>query len=559
MGRKQDDFINGMEAGARPFEKKFEQLSENTRKIGEAVNTRLDGIGEVIDILADDLSDMQKKELYHLNTPYDLKEDLDDDEKEIVASLLLVLSEFTENNEYQKKFIRAVNAYIGVKAPQAGFDIACIENIENIKSQKIIMQTIMEYLYLSTEDFSFLEEMEEVFDHFSVNKKGIREIESYIETIYRATGKDGIAEKYGFVPKEEAMYSIQMEQEKKYEFPCYDGSDISEACADKINFRYHYVVLKEYLAYCEEGQIHCVHKQTGREIIISIDIEYVPSINNKNLCGYDKYIYLIHSSGIYMADIEIDSGMKKINEVRGDSGHPLEATQFYSQCNERYYVYKYVNDYDYLYCVDLKTMTINRMDISGAFKLVHNTVYFIKEGFILCKYDLETKMMKDSIAFIADMVSQKACSGFLGLDGYGAHSRTYQFGKYIISILESDADKLVYGCFDMQNESFQMNCIPNEDNVAINAYVAYNYIYCLSEDSDIVRYDILTKRMEKIVHAENAVYYYREGFMKKRKVLSVGNTRINIVGNWLYYRDSDDEECIHKINIEEKTEMVIDL
>lgn len=201
MGKQ--DFNKGMEAGAKPFEEKFQKLSEDNRKIGDKVNEKLDSFGNIIDAVMDDLSDMQKNELYHLNTPYDLKEDLDDDEKEILAALLLRLSEYTENNEFQKKFMRSVNAYIEVKSPQTGLDISCIENIENITSQKIILQAAMEYLYLMTGDFSFLEELEaEVFEHFSVNRKAIREIEEYIQTIDQATGKDGIAEKYGYVLEE---------------------------------------------------------------------------------------------------------------------------------------------------------------------------------------------------------------------------------------------------------------------------------------------------------------------------------------------------------------------
>lgn len=199
------DFNKGMEAGAKPFEEKFHQISEDTRKIGEKVNEKLDNLGNVMDAVIDDLSDMQKKELYHLNTPYDLKEDLDEDEKEILAALLLRLSEFTENNEYQKKFIRSVNAYIDIKSPQMGIDISCIENIESINSQRIILQTAMEYLYLACEDFSVMDDLEdEVFEHFSVNRKGVREIKGYIEAVYQAAGKDGIAEKYGFVPEEKA-------------------------------------------------------------------------------------------------------------------------------------------------------------------------------------------------------------------------------------------------------------------------------------------------------------------------------------------------------------------
>lgn len=210
------DFNKGMEAGAKPFEEKFENLSKETNKIGEKLNEKLDSLGDVMDIVLDDLSDIQKKELYNLNTPYDLKEDLDDDEKEILSALLIKLSENTKNNEYQRKFIRSVNNYIGITTPQTGLDISCIENIENINSQKIILQAVMEYMYLESCNFDFLNVYEEIFEHFSVNRKGIREIKEHIEAIYRATGEEGIAEKYGFVPEETREEIIDEETLKLY-------------------------------------------------------------------------------------------------------------------------------------------------------------------------------------------------------------------------------------------------------------------------------------------------------------------------------------------------------
>lgn len=210
------DFNKGMEAGAKPFEEKFENLSKETNKIGEKLNEKLDSLGDVMDIVLDDLSDIQKKELYNLNTPYDLKEDLDDDEKEILSALLIKLSENTKNNEYQRKFIRSVNNYIGITTPQTGLDISCIENIENINSQKIILQAVMEYMYLESYNFDFLNVYEEIFEHFSVNRKGIREIKEHIEAIYRATGEEGIAEKYSFVPEETREEIIDEETLKLY-------------------------------------------------------------------------------------------------------------------------------------------------------------------------------------------------------------------------------------------------------------------------------------------------------------------------------------------------------
>lgn len=571
MGRKQDDFMNGMEAGARPFAEKFKKLSEEPNKIVKSANTKLDVIGEVVDILADDLSDMQKKKLYDLNTPYDLKEELDSDEKEIVAALLLALSEYTENNEYQKKFIRAVNTYIDVKSPQTGFDVECIENIENIKSQKIIMQTIMEYLYLANEDFTFLDKMEEVFDHFSVNKKGIREIESYIEKIYRATGKDGIAEKYGFVPKEEAKSQAQTEQEEKkvYEFPYYDGSDISETCADKINTNSHYIVLKDYLVYCEGDyssykRIYRVHKQTGETKEIEIDIEDKTTISRYNVCGYDKYIYLVHTSGIYMMNVETDISMTKIKNIessesileKDEIGNPIEV---FPECNEQYLIYSIIRkkrdkEYETYYCINLQTMEEDEIELENIrekrYKLVNNIIYFIGDDYFLYKYNIETREQKR-----ITQLDYEAADTFLGhYNTTNDGKLTNQCKKYLISVKStwySDGG-IYYYCLDVENDLFDSINIQNTygyRDSEFHCFVAYDYIYFYSTSSIIERYNILTREKEEVIKTDTIFNSFKKGFFRTEKSY-ISVHEINIVGNWMYYRGKDGD--YYKVNIKEK-------
>lgn len=551
MGRKQDTFMKGMEAGARPFEEKFTKLSETTHQMGKEINSKLDGISGVIDILADDMSDMQKKELYNLNTPYDLKDDLDDDEKEIVVCSLLYLSRFTKNNEYQTKFLRSVINYTDMRTPSGDFDIACIENIENIKVQKIIMQTIMEYLYLETEDFSFLERLEDVFGYFSVNRKGIQEIKANIETIYRATGKEGLAEKYGFVPaKETSMKNIETEPAKKsYEFPCYDGSDISEACADAINIHHPYVVLKDYLVYCDSlyaphGQIYRVHKKTGERIKIAIDIESEDGININNLCGYDKYLYFIHVSGIYKIDIEAEANMKKIKNVNFNQTEELSQDDISPQCNEKYLIYpalKKEEENKCVYCcINLESMKEDEIKLFGlkAYRLVGNMVYYVgEEDYIskLYKYNLDTGEQKT----ITELDYEVAGS-FLQQNLFMGGQQTFQYGKYLISASQYEYEKGIYFyCLDMENDRFDSINIPDTnlyDNKAI-ATVSYNYIYYFSTSSVIERYNVITREKEEIIRTNHIVGSRKEGVLRKKvQFISYGHC-LQVVGNYIYFTE----------------------
>lgn len=587
MGRKQDTFMKGMEAGARPFEEKFTKLSETTHQMGKEINSKLDGISGVIDILADDMSDMQKKELYHLNTPYDLKEDLDDDEKEIIVCSLLYLSKYAQNNEYQMKFLRSVINYTDMRTPSGDFNIACVENIESIKVQKIIMQTLMEYLYLETEDFSFLERLENAFGYFSVNRKGIQEIEANIETIYRATGKEGLAEKYGFVPKgETTVENAETESpEKRDEFPCYDGSDISEACADAVNIHHHYVVLKDSIVYCDKGTIYNVHKQTGRKTKITVETEHTEDILASNLCGYDNYIYIFCRDKLYRADLNIDITMKQIAKIRckerwdavwGDQ----TPDSHYPQCNDKYLIYRtsecnfqsFGSD-NIICCIDLETMNeriiYNCRDLdSRIFKLSYNSVYIIDDRY--WKYDLKAGTLKDftdksinikDIAKLNYKIMENNIFRFQ-VDN-DREPQSSQYGKFIISLVDVNGviagtkdENVYYVCFDLEKEYFDAEVVPSDEFRKKHAFVMYNYIYYVSTDSIVERYDILTKKSEKIIEAKNVVEYFKEGVFKKKLASSIINSRVTfqVVGNWLYYLDK--LKIVHKVNITERREEI---
>ncbi len=723
MGKK--DFVKGMEAGAKPFERKFEELSENTRKIGEKIEKKLDGLGDIMDMVIDDLSDMQKKELYNLNTPYDLKEDLDDDEKEILAALLLKLSGLTKNNEFQKKFIRSVNAYIEVKAPQAGLDISCIENIENISSQKIIMQTVMEYLYLASEDFSFLEELEEeVFEHFSVNRKGIREIEGYIQAVSNAVGKEGIAEKYGFVPEEkeepgkidqetfrlykeatpydlledlsgkeaaqlgallsalaeeaepnglqlryieimkseaeldmdaakgkepeiddmgmdaqkiilqvameygflgnsdyafmesewfddfsvnkrgirqikdaiqrvcdekgpkgiiEKYYYMGVDEDVYYkgtkaatktretQFPEYDGSDISEACADQVNVHHHYIVLEDYLVYCDEQffgktRLYCVHKKTGEKREIPVEIQKKDEIKACNLCGCGEYVYLLHDSGIYKAHVagkepRFQKMNMDISMKRAHSGN------FFPQCSERYLVFlggKEIggeSEKRILYVVDLETMASREIlpaegeykEFEG-FRLTGDMIFANanEESYYIYKYDLATGEKTQ--------VTKLTSSNFECLKPCECHNDTTgQYGKYIFCSTDNEMNNekylredCFYDCIDL--ESGNMSSVILQGVVNAATFPAYHYIYFLLKDSSIGRYDILTGKKQTLMTGTKAVHYHEEGLFKKTLVPMIDkmSLQLQVVGKWIYYKEFFGE-TIHKLEMDGET------
>jgi hypothetical protein len=192
------DFKKGMEAGAKPFEDKFKQHSEALTRVSNKVETGIESVRGVMNALTDDMTALEKKRLYDLNTQFDIKT-LQDEEQELLLAVLFTLAQ-EDANENQQAFVRSVKKYLDIKNPQTDIDPAGIENIENLTAQKALFQAFAEFCFLEQEDDNFLEERETLFDLFSIKKKDREAILGNIHAIHSATGAQGLCEKYGYVP-----------------------------------------------------------------------------------------------------------------------------------------------------------------------------------------------------------------------------------------------------------------------------------------------------------------------------------------------------------------------
>jgi hypothetical protein len=195
------DYKNGMEAGAKPFEEKFKQQANAISRVSDKLEKGMEKVSGVVNEVINELTSIEKKRLYDLNTQYDLI-NLEDHEKELLVSCLYTLAG-NSANENQKAFIRSVQKYLGIKNPQTSIDLSGIENVENLSSQKAMFQTFSEFLFLAREDDSFIGEYEAFFDYFSVSKKDKSSLLNNVMQIFNATGVTGLCEKYGFVAEED--------------------------------------------------------------------------------------------------------------------------------------------------------------------------------------------------------------------------------------------------------------------------------------------------------------------------------------------------------------------
>lgn len=206
------DFKQGMVAGAKPFGDKLDQLANVSESAVSDIQEGLDGVTEVVNVVVNDLSAQEKKRIYDLDQATDISS-LEDDEKEFLVAVLSELaSTVPETTELQKRYILSVCSTVGIVAPQASINLACVENINNMQSQKIILRHVMEFFFIGTQNYDFLDEYDDmIFSYFSVNRRGIKEIITIIDRIYNAMGIEGLANRYTFaadyveLPAEEDM------------------------------------------------------------------------------------------------------------------------------------------------------------------------------------------------------------------------------------------------------------------------------------------------------------------------------------------------------------------
>ena len=207
------DFKQGMVAGAKPFGDKLDQLATVSEAGVADIKEGLDNVAGIVSTVLDDLSIQEKKKIYDLDEATDISL-LEDDEKEFLVAVLMELANIVNNtSELQKKYLGSICNVTGISNPQTYADLSHIENIENTKTQKILLRHIMEFFFIGTGDYSFLDDYDDdVFSYFSVNKRGFNEIKSIIDRINTAMGVDGIANRYTFI----AGYDELLAQEENY-------------------------------------------------------------------------------------------------------------------------------------------------------------------------------------------------------------------------------------------------------------------------------------------------------------------------------------------------------
>lgn len=530
MARK--DFNKGIEAGAKPFEEKFQMQSETFEKITKTINEKLDDVDSITDNIINDLNSIEKKRLYDLNTIIDICE-LGEDEKEFLLAVLYTLSNMTDNvTEYQQSFFRSVKNYLNVKDVQTSVDLSCIENIENINDQKAILQTIMEFLFLENANHGYMDEYKDIIEYFSVNKKGIRKIQECIDRIYKATGLQGITENYGYVVIEETKNNDKKDTILN---ETYDGSDICEACADVVNTN-EYVVLNDYLAIKDNNyNLILISKIDGSKKSLNIKLIGMDKLYGScnHLCiekEIEKELIIVNVENYNITTVSLGERIQKCvctedNIFFNISGFDQDSKLFQYNFNQ--------NKMKQLKIEDEKNV-LNPY----SFVVIKDNIYF-------------HSLFMDSLwefNYITNQLKVLCSNEQLGEVGFDASLETYNNYIYIMA---EDNKGYLYVDLDVP-DIMRLVKLPIAEHTDIDTIKAYGMLYYFKLNSNFPLYKYDISNGENILIKEQTdcgmSIESKTGLFSKSTRWFLPTIKPQIVGKWLYYLDGKNIE-LSKISL----------
>lgn len=304
------DFKRGVSAAIKANTNFMHKQAEATAELGKRIVQKIDEQGKIIDVILDTLNDQEKKELYELQSEYDIA-DLGQNEKEVLASYMLTLiAKYDQNTDEQKDFYFAVKKHLEVTDVSDDLNLALVENVDSRSELKAMFKTICEFLFLKTGNTTFLDTFENEIEYFGLTAKAIQEIVSPIEKVYNILGLRGIVEHY--IPVEQT----EIEQVKESEdFLVLDWKKDREFCLQNG-----IEIVKSVIGKTEEIVIKDSMKNTEFKNFPSLRSSYHDSISFEN-CKFinckDVHIVVAIIQNCTFEKCEQVS----IDDYFGDKGH----------------------------------------------------------------------------------------------------------------------------------------------------------------------------------------------------------------------------------------------
>ena len=197
---KEQSFKEGMEAGARPCEEKFNKQANDIESIGKQFKTSIEeAVLPTMNQILDFMDTKEKEELLGLLSLNNINS-LEDDYKITLINILYQLfRDELAPSLHQKSYIKTIQCYLNIPLlnVQDFYDTSKIENIDSIHVQKSILKATMELLFLKDLNFNFLEIHKDLFIHFNVKEAEYHIIQNRINYLYKI-GPEVIVAQYGY-------------------------------------------------------------------------------------------------------------------------------------------------------------------------------------------------------------------------------------------------------------------------------------------------------------------------------------------------------------------------
>lgn len=543
MSRK--DYKQGAADTMNAYEAFAKKQEAATRHVGEQIGNLskdVEQLGKSVEFISDYITDKEKQALYKANMPVDIA-DLEETDKYLLVCVLYKLAQQEPPTEEQKNYIRAVQKYLMVRDVQIDIDLDVVENIPDTATIIAVMQAVMEYFYLGTHPGAYTEEELDFLDLFMANRKTRKDIMARIKNIVNAVGKEGLAEKYGFVPEEndepeedEVTNSVQSES-------------IAEEIADEIKL-HRYTITKDYIVaniphYSftslldiwsddtnkPKGSFYVWEKQTKK--LTTFDIPEWNDVDTMHSCGNLLLLGSRNQKGICVYDIDTKQQRIVCNDYSSRHGFSVDHD-----------IIAYMNNEDYLMVYNLTSKKKTYVKELGYTIGHHNFTLHNKKLFYLNCQD-NTFVLYDIETNTESKLFEK--SGFTIEQIIPYHNKIYVF---LYSVYEH---YVVLQSIDVSNpldapvEHFSFST-DSSYGIDSQVQIAPYFIYVKPEYKfPVYSFNMNNESLEQVTSGCGHAYYDKGSLFKKSSTTYLLNN-FQVVGDYLYFK-YDDESNVSRISL----------
>lgn len=196
-----NDFNRGIETQARAHYAFMRKQGEATAELGKRIIKKIDQLGNVVDVLIDELNQQEMERVFGICTSLDIGVLDSSDQIKLLSYLKAMTTRCGQTTQQQLDYFFAVKRYLNIGNVSDIIDFNAVSELDLSRSElKAFLECVCEFLFLKTGTKDFLKTFTEEIECFGFNDKIINEIVSTIEKTYEFFGVQGIIEHYSLEP-----------------------------------------------------------------------------------------------------------------------------------------------------------------------------------------------------------------------------------------------------------------------------------------------------------------------------------------------------------------------